>query len=71
MVENHVFGIGPVVTQSFPNAGRALCDIGVIRAFLMDLQILIGGIAKEFLAARSEVGEPCDELLGRRAGCLV
>src|SRR5215510_14160096 len=36
----------------------------------MDLQILIGAVAKELCAAGPEIGEPGDELFGRRGGCL-
>src|SRR5258707_7559769 len=37
----------------------------------MHLEVLIGAVAKELRAARPEVGEPGDVLLGRRGGCLV
>src|SRR5215471_9894591 len=35
----------------------------------MNLKVLVGAIAKELRATWSEVGEPCDKLLGRRGGC--
>jgi len=37
----------------------------------MHLEVLIGAVAKELRAARPEVGESGDVLLGRRGGCLV
>jgi hypothetical protein len=54
--EDDVVGIGPVVTQAFPD---------------MHLEVLVGAVAKELLAARPEVGEPGNILLGRQGGCLV
>ena len=38
---------------------------------VMDLEVLVGAVAKELRAARPEVGEPGDVLLGRQGGCLV
>src|SRR5215831_5138855 len=37
----------------------------------MHPEVLIGAVAKELRAARPEVGEPGDVLLGCRGGCLV
>jgi len=37
----------------------------------MHLEVPVGAVAKELLTARPEVGEPGDELLGRRGGDLV
>src|SRR5690348_13467347 len=37
----------------------------------MHLEVLIGAVAKKLRAARPEVGESGDVLLGRRGGCLV
>ena len=37
----------------------------------MHLEVLVGAVAKQLRAARPEVGEPGDELLGRRGGRLV
>src|SRR6185503_15065027 len=36
----------------------------------MYLQVLVRAIAKELRAARTEIGEPGDELLGSRGSCL-
>jgi hypothetical protein len=54
--------------QSFPDAVRALRDVGLIGAAVMNLEVFVGAIAKELRAARPEVGEPGDELLRRRGG---
>jgi hypothetical protein len=37
----------------------------------MHLEILVGAVAKELRAARPEIGEPGDVLLGGRGGCLM
>src|SRR5262249_25268243 len=37
----------------------------------MDLEVLVGAVAKELRAARPEVGEPGDVLSRRQGGCLV
>src|SRR6478752_524774 len=37
----------------------------------MHLEVAVGAVAEEFCAARPEVGEPGDELRGRRGGLLV
>jgi len=57
--------------QAFPGAAGALGDVGLFGALVMHLEVLVGAAAKEFRAARPEVGEPGDELLGRRGGRLV
>src|SRR4029450_2206685 len=63
-----MFGIGPVIMQPFPNPTRALSNVGIVRAQLMHVEVLIGAITEELLATRTEVGEPGDELFGRRRG---
>ena len=37
----------------------------------MHLEVLVGTIAKELRASRSEIGEPFDVLLGRQRGSLM
>ena len=37
----------------------------------MDLEVLVGAVAKELRAARPEVGEPGYVLFRRPGGCLV
>ena len=37
----------------------------------MDLQVLIGAVAKELRAARSKVGESSDLLLGSQCRCPI
>src|SRR5260221_14761874 len=37
----------------------------------MHLEVIVGAVAKKLRAARPEVGEPGDVLLGRRGSCLV
>jgi hypothetical protein len=69
--EDDVVGIGPVVVQAFPDAARAFRDVGLRGAAAMHLEVLVGAVAKELRAARPEVGEPGDVLLGRQGGCLV
>jgi len=64
-------GIGPVIMQAFPDAARAFRDVGLGGAAVMHLEVFVGAVAKELRAARPEVGEPGDVLLGRRGGCLV
>jgi hypothetical protein len=66
-----VVGIGPVVVQAFPDAARAFRDVGLRGATVMHLEVLVGAVAKKLRAARPEVGEPGDVLLGRRGSCLV
>jgi hypothetical protein len=57
--------------QAFPDAAGALRDVGLIGALVMHLEVLVGAVAKELLAARPEVGQPGDYLLGRRGRVLV
>src|SRR2546427_528612 len=57
--------------QAFPDAARAFRDVGLRGATVMHLEVLVGAVAKKLRAARPEVGEPGDVLLGRRGGCLV
>ena len=64
-------GVGPVVVQAFPDAARAFRDVGLRRAAVVDLEVLVGAVAKKLRAARPKVGEPGDVLFGRRGGCLV
>jgi len=66
--EDNVVGVRPVVVQSFPDAVRAFRDIGFIGSTVMDLEVFVGAVAKDLRAARTEVGEAGDELLGRRCG---
>jgi hypothetical protein len=63
--------IGPVVVQALPDATRAFRNVGLRGATAVHLEVVIGAVAKELRAARPEVGEPGDKLLGRRCGCLV
>src|SRR5437868_8128580 len=70
-LEDDVVGIGPVVVQTFPDAARALRDVGVLRALVMHLEVLVGAVTEESRAARPEVGQPSDVLLGRQPGGLV
>jgi hypothetical protein len=57
--------------QAFPDAAGSLGDVRLFEALVMHLEVLVGAVAKELRAARPEVGEPGDELLGRRSGRLV
>jgi hypothetical protein len=65
--EDDVVGIGPVVVQAFPDAARAFRDIGVSAAKMMYLEVLVGAVAEQLRAARPEVGESGDILLGRQS----
>jgi hypothetical protein len=38
---------------------------------MMHLEVLVGAVAKDLRAARSEVGKPGDILVGRQGGCLI
>jgi len=69
--KNHVVGIGPVVMQAFPDAARTFRDVGLRSTQAVHFEVLVGAVAEEFRAARTEVGEPRDVLLGRQGGCLV
>jgi hypothetical protein len=64
-------GIGPVIVEAFPGTTRAFCDFRLRGAAVMHLEVLVGAVGKQPRAARSEVGEPGDELLGHQRGCLV
>jgi len=64
-------GVGPVVVQAFPDTARALCDVGLRGATLMNLEVFIGAVAKELRAIRSEVREAGDKLLGLQNGLVV
>ncbi len=66
-----VAGIGPVVVQAFPDAARALGDVGLGSATAMHLEIIVGAVTKERGAARPEVGEPGNELFWRRSHRLM
>jgi hypothetical protein len=57
--------------QAFPDAARAFGDVGLQAASAMHFEVLVGAVAKELRAARPEVGEPGDVLLGRQCGCSV
>ena len=50
---------------------RTLRDVGLTGALVVHLEILVGAVAEELRAARPEVGEPVDELLGRRGRRLL
>ena len=50
--------------QAFPNAARALRDVGVIGALAMHLEVLVRAVAEQLRAARSEVGEPATNCPG-------
>jgi len=50
--------------QAFPDAARALSDVGIRGATVMHLEVPVGAVAKELRAARAEVGQPGEELLG-------
>src|SRR4029079_8210658 len=69
--EDDGVGIGPVVVQAFPDAARAFRDVGLRGATVMDLEVIVGAVAKKLRAAGPEVGEPGDVLLRRRGSCLV
>jgi hypothetical protein len=57
--------------QAFPDVVRALRDIGFTGALVVHLQVVVGAVAKQLRAARPEVGERRDELLGRRVRRLI
>jgi hypothetical protein len=63
--EDHAAGIGSVIVQSFPDAALPFRHVGLRAALSMHLEILVRAVGKELPAARSEVGEPGDVLLGR------
>jgi len=49
----------------------SLRDVGLFESLAMHPEIVVSAVAKELRSARPEVGEPGDELLGRRGGRLV
>src|SRR3954468_1927996 len=57
--------------QALPNAGRPFRDVGLSGAQGVYLEVLVGAVAEQLRAAWAEVGEPGEELLGRRGGRLV
>src|SRR5215469_13055896 len=63
--EDDVVRIRPVVMQAFQNTAGAFRDVGLRGTAAMHLEVLVGAVAKELRAARPEVGEPGDVLLGR------
>jgi hypothetical protein len=67
--EHNATGIGPVVLQAFPDAGRAFRDVGLRGAFVMHLKVSVGAVAEKFRTARPEIGEAGHVLFGRRIGC--
>jgi hypothetical protein len=69
--QDHTVGVGPVVVQAFPNAPRAFGDVGLVGALAMHLEVVVGAIREQLRAARSEVGEPGDELFRPCGGRLV
>src|SRR5262245_36392755 len=52
--------------QAFPDAARALGDVGLCEAALMHLEVLVGAVAEQLRAAGPEIGEPGDVLFGCR-----
>src|ERR1700722_19294211 len=64
-------GGGPVVVQPVPYAVRAFGDVGRTGALVVHLEIAVGAVGEDLRATRPEVGEPGEELLGRRGGRLV
>jgi hypothetical protein len=52
--------------QTFPDAVRALRDVGLTGTLIVHLEVLVGAVAKQPERPGSEVGERRDELLGRR-----
>src|SRR5262245_4626713 len=52
--------------QAFPDAARALGDVGLCGAALMHLEVLVGAVAEQLRAAGPEIGEPGDVLFGCR-----
>src|ERR1700733_2942088 len=69
--ENDVFRIRPVLVQALPDSARAFRDVSLRAVPLMHLKVLIRAVAKEPRAARPEVGESGDILLGREGSYLV
>src|SRR5437868_12613125 len=56
--------------KAFPDPTGAIRDVGITCALVVHLQVAVSAVAEEFRAAGSEVGEPGDELLGRRGAGL-
>src|SRR5205814_8755700 len=54
-----------------PDAAGALRDVGVRRASVMHLQVIVAAAAKELRAAGPEIRQSGEELLGCCAGRLV
>ena len=69
--EDYMDRIGPIVVQAFPDATRALRDVGLRGSSAMDFEVLVGTVAKKFRATGPEVGKPSDVLLRRGSSCLV
>src|SRR3954453_21751254 len=63
--------VGPVVAQALPHAAGALGDVSPVATPVVHLEVLVGAVAEQLRAAGPEVGEPGNELLGRRGGGLV
>jgi hypothetical protein len=57
--------------QAFPDTARTFCDVGVVRTLAMHFEVIVRAVGEQLRAARPEVGEPGDKLLGRRGGRLV
>ena len=68
--QDDMVGIGPVVVQALPDAARALRHVGMTRTLPVHLEVVVGAVAEQLRAARPEVRESGDELLGGRRGCL-
>src|SRR5262249_29737290 len=60
--------IGPIIVQAFPDTARALGHVRLVGALAVYPQELVGAVPPELRAARPEVGERSQELLGGRGG---
>ena len=65
-LHDHAVTIGPVVVEPFPDAPGAFGDVGVGRAAMVHLEIIVGAVAEELRPTGSEVDECREELLRRR-----
>src|SRR5580700_2609003 len=69
--EYNPIGVGPVIVKAFPDAARAFCYVSLGTAQLVHFEVFVGAVSKQLRAARSEVGEPGDVLLGCEGSCVV
>jgi hypothetical protein len=65
-----VIRVGPVVVQALPDAARSLGDVGVAGSLVVHPQVIVVAVGEQLRAARPEVREPGNELLGSRGGHL-